>query len=127
MNFKVENRVLFKPRNNTYKIELGFMLGDGDHYETVDIYISKDTFESNNEKLSRFVKSILRCIEHDNKGRRGIFGSDDLTCEYIGIEDWSFFCDNVFDSDLEGDIWHSNFISYEIPIVTGKQIGRAHV
>lgn len=71
MKFKIEDEVLFRPRNNVYRIELEFMGGDGDDYETVDIYIPKNTFESSNEELSRFVESILRCIEPDKKGRRG--------------------------------------------------------
>ena len=116
MEFKIDKSTVIYPKTNVYKITLGFMLGDCDDTDEIDIFITESDFESNTKELSRFVKSILECIKHNSRRRFSIQNSG----EYIGIKDWGFFCDDIYNAeDVDGKPYdcskHSDFITYNIP------------
>ena len=125
IKFKIDTSSIVFPKTNAYRISLGFMLGDGDDYESVNILVPEDEFESNTEEFGEFVQSILDCIKHDEAGRSGIQSSYEFAKEYIGIKNWSVFCDDIHnaleynDEEFSGHTKHSELITYDVPCMDG--------
>mgnify|MGYP003547465665 FL=1 len=120
MNFKIDRSKSETLIVNTYKIILEFMLGDADDFREEYLFISTETFNSNIPEISKFVKSILDCIEQDDRGRCGINNSEDFAQKYIKIKNWSVFCDEINNAqevvdDFDKHTEHSDFITYSVP------------
>lgn len=91
---------------NKYKLSIGFMLGDADGYEDIDVFIDKDKLDNDKKYASEvetLVVSILDCIKKDSRGRRGYDDMQEMFEDHYKNEEIKkFIIDyNEYDEELE--------------------------
>lgn len=118
--------------HNHFEIEVRFMFGDADGYETLKFKFEKSKYDNDlefQEEVHDFIKSIKSCIELDNIHGRGGFQFLEELCEWydLGMDDtwkdgnykkeqiyqtyqWNRFCCNSDNKNIN----ESCFL-YEVP------------
>lgn len=89
MEIIIKDKIIPPIHKNEYKIEIVFMSGDADGFETKTVFVNENHLD-----LKRFIEFVYRC-KNFYFGRGG--GGQD---EYYGVHDFVYFSDEATVKDI---------------------------